>query len=66
MATWKRLTEVHGDAVDVNMDWIAYMQKVSNSTTEIFFATGTGRKGSVQVTETPKQIHQMHPTWSYT
>jgi S1-C subfamily serine protease len=61
MAPWKRLTEVGGKTIDVNMDWVAYIQRISDSTTEIVFAAGTGKKDTVQVTESLLDIHQGHP-----
>jgi hypothetical protein len=63
MARWKRLTEVGGNRIDVNMDQIAYIRRILDSPTEIVFA-GTSKKDSVQVTESPQEIHQMSATAS--
>jgi CobQ-like glutamine amidotransferase family enzyme len=54
MATWKRLTELGGNKIDVNMDQIVIIQKVQQSPTDIIFVGGA----STRVQETPDEIHQ--------
>lgn len=58
MAFWKRLTEVDGGAVDVNLDQVAYLRR-TGSVSRIYFAGGEtdqGRSLTVAVKETPDDI----------
>jgi UDP-N-acetylglucosamine pyrophosphorylase len=65
MATWKRLTQVSGPLVDVNMDQVAYLQKAMNSSTEIVFATSVdGKKMTIAVKESVEMIHLANPVES--
>ena len=61
MAAWMRLTDVGGHRIDVNMDQVKYVQKILNAATVIVFATATGSRDAVQVTETPDEILSMRP-----
>ena len=61
MATWKRLTGLgENETVDINFDYVAYMQWAIGDTT-IYFASSSL---DVRVKETPDQIHmaeEYHP-----
>ena len=58
MAIWKRLTEVDGGAVDVNLDQVAYLKRTGNVSVIYFVGSETdqGRSLSVAVKETPDDI----------
>jgi hypothetical protein len=58
MAIWKRLTEVDGGAVDVNLDQVAYLKRTGNVSAIYFVGSETdqGRSFSVTVKETPDDI----------
>jgi len=53
MARWKRLTDVGGDDIDVNMEQVAHMQRIGD-TTEITFA---GVERTLSIKQTPDEIH---------
>jgi len=62
MATWKRLTELNGAHVDVNMDQVAYLRKITTSPTDVVFAAAKADRWlTLQVKESPEEI-QMIPT----
>jgi hypothetical protein len=58
MAIWKRLTEVDGGTVDVNLDQAAYLRRAGNVSTIYFVGSETdqGRSLTVTVKETPDDI----------
>jgi hypothetical protein len=58
MAIWKRLTEVDGGSVDVNLDQVAYLKRTEN-VSRIYFVGGEtdqGRSLTVAEKETPDDI----------
>jgi hypothetical protein len=59
MATWKRLTQVGGNKIDVNMDQVLYISKILTSPTDIYFGAFSPSSGlmHLQVNETPDEIH---------
>ena len=59
MATWKRLTSVENQKVDVNMDNIAYIEPQTDGGAWIHFVGGRiseGRTFALGVKETPDAI----------
>ena len=63
MAHWKRLTNVDGSGMDVNMDSVALLQPYESHTQIVFVGGRSDDKRilSVDVKETPDQIHQCMP-----
>jgi hypothetical protein len=57
MATWKRLTDTNQRKIDVNLDSVAYLQPFEKHTSIHFL----GGEASINVTETPDQIHLADP-----
>jgi hypothetical protein len=59
MATWKRLTNVEGQMVDVNFDAVAYIEPQTDGGSWIHFVGGRiseGRTFALAVKETPDAI----------
>jgi len=59
MATWKRLTNVEGQKVDVNLDAVAYIEPQTDGGSWIHFVGGRiseGRTFALGVSETPDAI----------
>ena len=53
MALFKELTDVEdGNKITVNMDVVCYMQRITDTTTTIYF----GSDDAVKVKETPAEI----------
>jgi hypothetical protein len=59
MATWKRLTTVDGDKVDVNMDQVCLMQQFKDHTALHFL--GEKSDNVWQVKEAANVIHGLDP-----
>jgi hypothetical protein len=59
MATWKRLTNVEGQKVDINLDAVAYIEPQTDGGSWIHFVGGRiseGRTFALAVKETPDAI----------
>jgi hypothetical protein len=59
MATWKRLTGVDGNKLDVNMDQVCLMQQFKDYTTLHFRAEKDDHVWSVK--ETANMVHGIDP-----
>jgi hypothetical protein len=59
MANWKRLTGQDGQAIDVNIDLVAYILTNADGFTELYFASGFSKEDGEQfvtVQDSPDQI----------
>jgi hypothetical protein len=59
MATWKRLTNVEGQKVDINLDAVAYIEPQTDGGSWIHFVGGRiseGRTFALAVLEPPDAI----------
>ena len=65
MAKWKRLHRTGEDKIIyVNLDMVVHMQGFEKHTLLHFVVSDGGHVHSLQVKETPEEIHQMPPTHS--
>ena len=67
MATWKRLTRSGGEgsAIDVNMDLVIHLQRFKDFTKLHFSVRAEHEVYTLQVRETPDEIHKVKPLRSY-
>ena len=57
MASWRRLTNMNGVRVDVNLDNVAYMHRVGEDTEMIFVGGRSDHFLVLVVKESPDDIH---------